>query len=227
MFCLFSLFYLALHSADYFANGPSPRLRNFAHSKMASDTGDELVLTDRDLISLYMKYPEMSSAFEDYDDAVEEEKRIFDATDNSSATSSSPTSSFQTISTAETTPPRFDPETTAATREVDGHQTLLNLLKKAGFPPNTRNYLISVVGRILQIAGLLLPSQGTTTTAEMLQEVLDHCHVLIGYLKFSCNMVGEQLANLVFVKSLAPFNILPEAKYAWTNYCQIAELLIT
>ena len=204
-----------------------PDLRNLAHSKMASDTVDELVLTDRDLVSLYMKYPEMSLAFEDDDDDDQEKEQSFEGVDNASAIFSSPTSSFQTISTAETTPPRFDPVIAAFTTETDDYQAFLELLKKAELPSSTRTYFTSLVNRIRRISCLLFSPQETTSTTAMFTEVLDHCHILTDSLKPSCGKVEEQLANLIFVRSLAPFNVSPQASHAWTNYCQMAELLIT
>ena len=196
---------------------------------MASDTGDELDLTDRDLISLYMKYPEMSLAFDDEDDEDDEEekKQSFEAADTASTIFSSPASSFQTIATAETTPPRFDPGIPTVPTELDDYETFLDLVNKSKLPSNARTYFTSLANRIRQISGLLFSPQDNTTTAAVLTEVLDHCHVLTGSFKSSCDLAGEQVANLLFVRALAPFVVSPQAEHAWTNYCQMAKLLIT
>ena len=191
---------------------------------MSDDDIDEIALTDRDLVSLYMKYPEMSLAFDDelYQDHGNEN------TDGSSEIYSSPTSSSASKSTTQTTPLHPSEPEPPQNPSTDNEQylVLLSLLQTADLPYHTHTYYATLGNRILRVGGLLFPTTGSTSGLDKVTEICDHCRILVSSLQFSTSKVDEQLATLQFVTSLAPFNVTPQPQDLWTNFRQMAELLI-
>ena len=187
---------------------------------MADDDKDEIALIDRDLVSLYIKYPEMSLAFDDelYHDQGN------GTTDSSSEIFSSPASSLVSKSTTRTTPLRPEPQLISSNHEP--YDVLLTSLQTADLPSNTHTYYASLGNRILQIGGLLYSAPGVSPTLKDITEIPEHCRTLSAAFQFSSGKVDEQLATLNYVTALAPFNVNPQPEDLWSNFRQMAELLI-
>lgn len=182
---------------------------------------DDLALTDRDLVSLYLHYPEMYCAIDgddDGDDATEGQ-------DGGSDVFSPPASCSLTDSTAQTTPVRSEWEEDIP-EEFEEYYALWQLFRTVDLPPHTITYYASLGRRMLRIGWLMFSFGGYSCNRSSSSEVLEHCQVLIALFRFSCSKIDEEQSNLSYIKSLAPFNVTPRAKDLWTNYRQRLELMI-
>ena len=49
---------------------------------------------------------------------------------------------------------------------------------------------------------------------------------MISLFKSSCQRVNDQIDNVTFILTLAPFTVQPTPEELWANYMQMAELII-
>jgi hypothetical protein len=179
--------------------------------------GDEIDLTDRELMSLFVQYPDMP-------DMPEED-------DNESAVASDfgedADTSTWSDTTTHTTPLRNDPVALPGSGPLPEFSVFMRRLNESSLPQRATDYFRSLGHMILQIAWLLFPPGGNiSVTKENFQEVRDICGHMISLLESSRQRVKDQIDNVAYILTLAPFTVQPAPEDLWANYKQMAELII-
>jgi hypothetical protein len=100
-------------------------------------------------------------------------------------------------------------------------------LNKSNLPQKAFDYFKSLGHMILQVSRLLFPPTGSSSvTREGFQKASNICRAMISLLKSSCRRVNDQIGNVAYIQTLAPFNVQPAPEDLWANYTQMAELII-
>jgi hypothetical protein len=100
-------------------------------------------------------------------------------------------------------------------------------LSESNLSQKAFDYFKSLGHMILQVSWLLFPPTGSLSiTREGLQEAGNICRTMISLLKSSCRRVDDQIGNVAYILTLAPFNVQPGDEDLWANYTQMAELII-
>lgn len=203
---------------------------------------DEMALTDRDLFSLYLKYPEMQHP--DHDFQVED----YADSPNVSNTASSPASSpqrvqvyssplanltrYETPTSSPLGPPDIVPFPALAIadneQEIDGLTAQFDLtLKSDEIPNDTAEYLAEMKSVLVMMGAILFSASGElSTNLDNVERVKSAANWLIVSLKQALDAVEEEITAIESVIELAPFTIRPAPEDLWTNYKQMAELII-
>lgn len=184
---------------------------------------DEIHLTNPELVSLYIQYPDMpdmSDGDDDDDDDDDKSAAASDFGEDIDATTLSDT-------TTRTTPLRQDAAALLGPRPVSEFSILVQRLNESNLPQKAIDYFRSIGTKILQIGRLLHPPTGNiSVTKEDLGEARHICGGMISLLESSCQRVNDQIDNIAYILTLAPFTVRPAPEDLWSNYKQMAELII-
>jgi hypothetical protein len=178
---------------------------------------DEIDLTNRELVSLFIQYPDMPHMPGD-DDAESAVASDFGEDVDISTLSDT---------TTRTTPLRNDPAALLGSRPMAEFPVFMQRLNESNLPQKAIDYFKSLGHMILQIGRLLFPPTGNiSVTQEDLQEARNICGHMISLLEPSCQRVNDQIDNIAYILTLAPFTAQPAPEDLWSNYKQMAELII-
>jgi hypothetical protein len=175
---------------------------------------DALAMTERELFSLYARYPEItfeSECTERLPECVEHfsspRSNTEDVNDDSFQASSS---------TRHTTPLRHD----LSNSSNDEYTAFNRQLRDCDLPQASVQYFNSLEVRFVQIGRYL--NHDDAESPEFILQVSD---LLVKQMRDSANSVNEQIHTISWVAELAPFNILPTDVALWSNYQQRASLV--
>jgi hypothetical protein len=177
---------------------------------------DGIDLTDRELVPLFIQYPDMPDMPDDGDES----------TPSSDFGEGADTSALLDTTT-HTTPLRNDPAALPRSSLMPEFPAFMQRLNESNLPQKAFDYFKSLGHMILQVSRLLFPPTGSpSVTREGLQEASNICRTMISLLKSSCRRVNDQIDNVTYILTLAPFNVQPAPEDLWANYTQMAELII-
>jgi hypothetical protein len=188
------------------------------------EDNDEIDLTNPELVSLYIQYPDMPDMPDDDDDDVDNDDdksaAASDFGEDIDATTLSDT-------TTRTTPLRQDAAALLGPRPVSEFSILVQRLSESNLPQKAIDYFRSIGTKILQIGRLLHPPTGNiSVTKEDLREARHICGDVTSLLESSCQRVNGQIDNIAYILTLAPFTVRPAPEDLWSNYKQMAKLII-
>lgn len=181
------------------------------------DESDKIDLTTRELVSLYIQDPDMPGMSDDDDDesaAASDFREDIDAATLSDATT-------------RTTPLRHDAAALPGPRPVPEFSVFVQRLNESNLPQKAIDYFRSMGNKILQVGRLLFPPTGNISIPkEDLREAREVCDHMVSLLESSCLRVKDQIDNIAYILTLAPFTVRPAPEDLWPNYKQMAELII-
>ena len=181
------------------------------------DDNDEIDLSTRELISLYIQHPNLPDMSDDGDN---QSAAASDFGEDIDATTLSGT-------TTRTTPLRHDATALLGLRPQPEFSVFVQRLSESNLPQKAIDYFRSIGNQILQIGQLLFPPSGNiSVTKEDLREARHICGRMISLLESSCQRVNGQIDNIAYILTLAPFTVRPAPEDLWSNYKQMAELII-
>ena len=174
---------------------------------------DEIDLTNRDLASLFLQYPDLAD--DDNESAADSDfGEDVDASNLSNTTT-------------HTTPLRNDPVPLLGSRTPPEFPAFIQRLNESNLPAKAVVYLKSLGHMVLQIGRLLYSPTGNLSVKKQdLQEARILCRHMVSLLDSSCERVNDQIDNVGYILTLAPFTIQPAPEDLWANYKQMAALII-
>jgi hypothetical protein len=181
---------------------------------------DALAMTERELFSLYARYPEITFDSEIKSECTDKLPECVEHFSSPRSIAEDPNEdSFQaSSSTRHTTPIRHDLFNTSN----DEYTAFSRQLRDCDLPPANVQYFNSLAARFLQIGRYLNhPNENDDSTSFILQ-VADS---LVKQMRNSASSVDVQIHTISWVADLAPFNILPTDVALWSNYQQRASLV--
>jgi hypothetical protein len=203
---------------------------------------DETGLKDLELVSLYLRYPDMQQSDHDFQDDGYAEPPLLPIP--SSSPESSPQST-QIYSSPLPNPTAYESPTSSplgspdiipfpalaiATNEQDVEDltTLFDLtLKSHDVPKETAELLADMKSMIVMMGSILFSAIGEVSTdLETVWRVKSGANWLILSLKKARCAVEEEIDAAESILRLAPFTVEPGLQDLWTNYKQMAELII-
>jgi hypothetical protein len=203
---------------------------------------DEIGLTDLDLVSLYLRYPDMQQSDHDSQDDVYAQPPL--APIPNSSPESSPQST-QLYSSPLPNPTGYESPTSSplgpsdiipfpalaiATneQEVEDLTTLFDLtLRPYDVPKETAELLAEMKSMMVMMGSMLFSVAGEVSTdLETIWRVKSDANRLILSLKKARCLVEEEIDAAESILQLAPFTVQPGLEDLWTNYKQMAELII-
>jgi len=129
--------------------------------------------------------------------------------------------------TTHTTPLRNDPVVLLGSRQLPEFPAFMQRLNESNLPQKALDHFKSLGYMILQVSRLLFPpTDNLSVSREDLQEASNICRAMVSLLKSSCQRVNDQINNVTYILTLAPFNVQPAPEDLWANYTQMAELII-
>ena len=174
---------------------------------------DEIDLTNRDLVSLFLQYPDLADD-DDESTAASDFGEDVDA-------------SILSNTTTHTTPLRNDPVPFLGSRPPPEFPAFIHRLNESNLPKKAVDYLNSLGHMVLQIGRLLFPPTGNLSVKKHdLQEARILCRHMVSLLESSCERVNDQIDNVGYILTLAPFTVQPAPEDLWANYKQMAALII-
>lgn len=177
---------------------------------------DEIGFTNREPVSLSIQYPDMPN-MPDGDDESTPAADFGEDVDTSTSSDK----------TTHTTPLRNDPVALLGSRQLPEFPAFMQRLNESNLPQKALDYFKSLGHMILQVSRLLFPPAGSlSVTREDLQEASNICRAMVSLLKSSCQRVNDQIDNVTYILTLAPFTVQPAPEDLWANYTQMAELII-
>ena len=189
------------------------------HSTASDSDSDGIDLTNRELVSLFIQYPDMVNLPGDDDsqsgDSSDSEEDV-DATTLSATTN-------------HTTPLRNEPLTVlmVSPRPAAEYPAFLQRLNQSNLPKRAIDYFTALGQIILQIGQTLFPPTGNmSVNQDALEEVCNMSDHLVSLLESSCQRVNDQIDNIAYILTLAPFAVQPTPEDLWPNYKQMAELIV-
>lgn len=203
---------------------------------------DRIALTDRDLFSLYLKYPDMLQSDEDFHDGVYEESPLGPLT--TSSPESSPQSSqlnnsplpnltrYETPVSSPLGPSDITPfpalAIVANEQEVDELTIRFDqTLKSDDISDDTGKFLTEMKSIIMMMGSILFSATGEVSTElETVWRVKSAANWLILSLNRARAAVEREVHAFETILQLAPFTVRPALEDLWTNYKQMAELII-
>lgn len=178
---------------------------------------EALASTERELFSLYARYPEIN--FES--DSTEKLPEYVEQFSSPASNAEDPDEidSFQaSSSTRHTTPLKHD----LFSVSDDEYTAFCKQLRNCDLPSATVQYLNTLSSQILQMSRNL---DRVLADAGILGFVTQVCDGLVDQFKDSANNINEQLQSIAFLTELVPFNIIPTDVSLWSNYKQRASLV--
>lgn len=203
---------------------------------------DDLDLTDRDLFSLYLRYPDMQAS--DQSSHGEEDAESPLAPLTNSSPDSSPQST-QIYSSPLPHPIRYESPTSsplgppdivpfpaliiaANEPEVDELTAQFDLgLRSHELSEETGEFLLEAKSNIVVMGSILFSSTGGISDApENIWRVRSTARWLTLSFKCACHVIGKEIRAAESILQFAPFTVRPASEDLWTNYKQMAELII-
>jgi hypothetical protein len=202
---------------------------------------EEIALTDRELFSLYLRYPEMPSDQQYHDEC--DPDRLPELVSSSSPASSPPSiihhssppsnlTRCETPASSPLGPPDIIPfpafMVNADEEEVDELTTQFDLaLRSSHVPKDTAEYFAETKSIIINMGGVLFSASGDiSANLQNVALVKSSTEWLILCLNQAHDAVGKEIRAIESMLCLAPFTVRPAVEDLWTNYKQMAELII-
>jgi hypothetical protein len=203
---------------------------------------EDIALTDHDLFSLYLKYPEMHQSDGEIQDALDAEHPFAILTTTSPQSSpqstqlySSPLAHrarYETPTSSPLGPPDIIPfpglTIAANEQEVEDLTTQFDLtLKSADIPEYTAELLMEMKSNIVVMATFLFSVSGEISgDLENVLRVQSAANWLISSFRQAQTAVEDEIDAVESILQLAPFTVRPAVEDLWANYKQMAELII-
>ena len=177
-----------------------------------------LALTERELFSLYVQYPEI-----DFDSestrTLAEPSEHFSSPASNTGERDELASVEVSNSTRHTTPLKHD-VLDADTSDGDEYTVFCTHLQRCDLPDHTVRYLRGIGSAFAQLGRYILAEDGGQPA--FAKEIGG---ALLPRLQRSTSKVKEQIATIDYIIELAPFNIFPTDISLWSNYGQRASLI--
>jgi hypothetical protein len=202
---------------------------------------DEMALTDRELFSLYLRYPEMEQSDDSFHEVVDGETSsvlITTSSPESSPQSAQLHSSPPTLTRYEspTSSPLGSPDsipfptltTPTNEEEVEVLTSHFDLaLRSHDIPQDTAKVLAEMKSVIVMMGLSLFTATGAISTDfGSIWRVKSAVAWLISVLKPARKAIEQEIGGIESILQLAPFTVRPSLEDLWTNYKQMAELII-
>jgi hypothetical protein len=191
---------------------------------------EEIVLTDRELVSCYMRY---SENLEQVSSSPEKACAEPNSSSPASATSNhdGDTSHLSGVSnsTAQTTPLRNDLLAMAMARRaaaLSPFEEFEATLQGASLPNEVKKEYLAQGQNILQIGGHLFPRARRLSRPDGTTQAITLIHVTGDWLATALHDTDVQVQNIAYIQTLGPFTLRPEPEDSWVVYKQMAELVI-
>ncbi|ERF74158.1 hypothetical protein EPUS_08897 [Endocarpon pusillum Z07020] len=205
-------------------------------------TNDDLALTDRDLFSLYLRYPEMEQLDVNLEGGDYAEPLLAsitasspDSSPQSAQLDSSPPSNSTYYESPASSPlgpsdsiPFPDLAIAANDGEVEELSVHFDLTRRSHeIPERAAELFTEIKSAILSMGSILFTTTGEVSTEpENLWHINSIADWLISVLSRAGIAVDMEIDDIQTILQLAPFTIRPALKDLWTNYKQMAELII-
>jgi len=131
--------------------------------------------------------------------------------------------SKQSASTAHTTPLRPSP---GLVEEPDFY-TLPSFLRHVRYSdlPNASRHLFAMLAdHICEIGSLLTPN--SRVDEDSIATLIDHSHFILAHVQQSAKQVQDQIHNITYIKTLAPFEVHATSIDLWCNFRQMVQLIV-
>jgi hypothetical protein len=189
---------------------------------------EEIVLTDRELVSCYMRY---SENLDQVSSSPEKACAEPDSSSPASATSNHDGDlshlSGVSNSTTQTTPLRNDLLAMARrAAALSPFEEFEAILQGASLPNEVKNEYMAQGQNILQIGGYLLPRARRLSRPDGTTQAMTLIHVTRDWLATALHDTDVQVQNIAYIQTLGPFTLRPEPEDSWVVYKQMAELVI-
>lgn len=189
---------------------------------------DEIVLTDRDLVSRYIFYSEnLSDKSCSPEKACQEPLFSSPASDTSHHEGNTSHISAVSNSTTQTTPLRND--LLALTRQRVSSTPLEEfeaVLLGAELPTNTRDEYKERCRSIMQLSSLLFPRSRPTPSTNDREDAAALVLAIGERFATAVHEAEIQIQNIDYIQTLGPFTVIPRPDEMWANYKQMVELVL-
>lgn len=203
---------------------------------------EDMALTDPDLIALYLMYPEMQQRGLEFSDEVYTGPPVLSITDSSPEYSSPSTqvhssplpnlTDYDTPTSSPLGPPDKGPfyalPIAADEQELDELTAQFDLsLKSNEIPDDATEVFAGMKSAIMTMKLLLFSATGALTSdAENIRRVISVANRLKKSLMQAQVAVEREINTIESILQLAPFTVRPAPEDLWTNFRQMAELII-
>ncbi len=207
-----------------------------------SFANNDFALTDRDLFSLYLRYPEMEQTDHNLEDGDNAESLP------ASITTSSPESSPQSAQLNSSPPsnaPYYEspassplgpsdsipfPDLAIAANEGEVEELSVHFdrtWRSREIPEHTAELFAEIKSVILSMGSILFTATGDVSSEpENIWRINSSADWLIPILNRTRVAVDIEIDNIEKILLRAPFTVWPALEDLWTNYKQMAELII-
>ncbi|EXJ81723.1 hypothetical protein A1O1_07788 [Capronia coronata CBS 617.96] len=183
--------------------------------------------TKSDLDTLFTRFPDIK--FDEASNLIEEthDKEHFSSPCSNNTDHDESLLSIQSTSTANTTPLRPMPRAAEAL-DVPNLADFLQHVDSTDLPAICKDWLKSLGRQVFDLARILLPTSRDVAghANSHRQEILDQSRPILVQLQDVDNRLQEQVRNIAYIKSLAPFVVEPAPQDTWTIYRQRAKLIV-
>lgn len=131
--------------------------------------------------------------------------------------------SKQSASTAHTTPLRPNPRLVEEP-DFSSLPTFLLHLQYSDMPHASKDLFAMLAGHVCEISSLLVPN--ARVHEDSIGAVIDHSNAIIAQIQQSAKQIQDQIHNIAYIKSLAPFEVHPTSIDLWCNYRQMVQLIV-
>ena len=191
----------------------------------------ETFLTDRGLASLYIQYPEMlendiqNTA---HDQLPEPNQLLLNLEDEDDEDEEEAESTILSSSTTRTTPLRNEPlAVTGVARTSNEFTAFFQKVETSGLVEKSAQYFRVLGATVLQLGRTLFPISGVMTVAtEDIEKMVNLGLDMSSMLRASNQRVNEQIENIAYILTLAPFTVAPAPDDLFSNYLQMSELIL-
>jgi hypothetical protein len=202
---------------------------------------DEMALADRELFSLYLRYPEMEASDDNFQDEVDEDAPsvlVTTSSPESSPQSAQIYSSPPTLTHYEspTSSPLGSPDSIpfptlpipTNEEEVEALTTHFDLILRSHEIPQDTIKVLAEMKNVIVMMGLTLFSATgeMSTDFASIWRVKSAANWLTSVLKPAGEAIDQEIDDIESILQLAPFTVRPALEDLWTNYKQMAELII-
>lgn len=202
---------------------------------------EHIALADRDLFSLFLRYPEMPQPIDEPQDQIDVAPHTALLTTSSPVSSpsskfySSPLPNLTRYETPTSSPlgppdsvPLPDLPVAVNEEEVEELTTKFDASVKSDDVPNNTGDLMAEMKSMIVFMGTMLFSgrTGLSTDLENLWRVKSAADWLIQSLRHAEGVIQGEINAIETILQLAPFTVRPTPEDLWTNYKQMAELIV-
>lgn len=184
-------------------------------------------LTESELFSLCAQYPDINFDTPEEVCGENHQEGHFSSPCSHKTIRDETQTSNGSVSTAQTTPLRPSPCPTEAV-ESPSFPGFLQHVRRADLPESSKSTFHRVAHEIQELGSLLLgprrPGSGYHCKLNA-ENIRQKGQSILDQLRSANYKVKEQIDNISFVQTLAPFTIEPSLKDLWCNYRQQAHLI--